>query len=146
MSKKGLFRTHVALVTVVSEWVDGEPVLVANTVWTKGNLQPYKQGISIELTEAGYRYNDWRILYLKDMPVFSVEDAPQLSYFVVNEEWYLIQSKQNWTTQAKGAKHYKLIGQKTPKPDFVNMTMTIGELAQDFENAINELDQATKLL
>lgn len=135
MSKKGLFRTHVAIVKGT------------NVVWTKGNLQPYKQGISMELADAGYRYNDWRILYLKDMPVYSIEEElSQLGYFVVDGEWYLIQSKQNWATQAKGAKHYKLIGQKTAKSDLVNMTMTIGELAQDFENAINELDQATKLL
>lgn len=135
MSKKGLFRTHVAL-------VKGSDV-----VWTKGSLQPYKQGVSVELTEAGYRYNDWRILYLKDFPDFPFDGGiTQNSYFVVDGEWYLVQSKQNWSTQAKGAKHYKLIGQKTEKSDSIATPLPIGKLAQDFENAINELDQATKLL
>ena len=135
MSKKGLFRTHVAL-------VKGSDV-----VWTKGSLQPYKQGVSVELTEAGYRYNDWRILYLGDFPNFPFNGGiTQNIYFVVDGEWYLVQSKQNWSTQAKGVKHYKLIGQKTEKSSSIATPLPIGKLAQNFENAVNELDQATKLL
>lgn len=151
MSKKGLYRNHVAFVTVGSEWVDGESVpTMSNVVWTKGNLQPYKQGITVVTTSAGDRYSDWRTLYVKNMPKLvghgGEYEPVGIKYFVYDNTWYKITSEQDWTLQAKGVKHYKIIAQKTTKPDGVALPQPIGRLAQEFETVITELKQTTKLL
>ena len=146
MSKKALYRNHVALVNVTSGWVDGEPTSELNqVVWTKGNIQPFKLGLSITDTDAGVRFKDWRTLYLKDMPL-AAGSFQSISYFVYNNVWYRIESEQDWSIQARGVKHYKIIGQMTAKPDGITTPVPLGKITQDFENAINELSQATKLI
>jgi len=151
MSRKGLFRTHVAFVAIGAVFVDGESVpTMSNVVWTKGNLQPFKQGITIVTTEVGDRFKDWRTLYVKKMPeIVGSNDEyapPVITYFVYNNSWYKISSEQDWTIQGRGVKHYKIIAQKSVKPDGVELPQAIGEIAQDFEIAIAELNQTTKLL
>ena len=151
MSRKALYREHVAFVVIGTSWQDGESVpTMSNVVWTKGNLQPYKQGITVATTEAGDRYKDWRTLYVKDLPKvvgeggeYSVEST---TYFVYNNAWYKVISKQDWSNQARGVKHYKITAIKTPKPDGVTLPEPVGKLTQNFEIAIEELKQATKLI
>ena len=69
MSKKALYRTNVAIVETYSGWVDGESATwVSPIAWTKGNLQPYKQGVMSSIDEAGVMFKDWRVLYIKTLP------------------------------------------------------------------------------
>lgn len=151
MSRKGLYRTHVAFVAIGGVYEDGEVVpTMSNIVWTKGNLQPYKQGITSVTTSAGDVFKDWRTLYVKKKPeLVGANDEyaiPVITYFVYNNTWYKISSEQDWTIQGRGAKHYKIIAQKSTKPDGVELPQPIGRIAQDFEIAIAELKQSTKLL
>ena len=151
MSRKALYRQHVAFVVIGASWQDGESVpTMSNVVWTKGNLQPYKQGITVVTTEAGDRYKDWRTLYVKDLPKLVGEGGEYFveptTYFVYNNTWYKVISKQDWSNQARGVKHYEITAIKTPKPDGVTLPKPIGKTTQNFEIAIEELKQATKLI
>lgn len=151
MSRKALYREHVAFVAIDAVWIDGESVTtMSNVVWTKGNLQPYKQGITVVTTVAGDEYKDLRTLYVKDLPKLvgaGGEYAPTATiYFVYNNAWYKVMSEQDWTNQAKGVKHYKITAQKTTKPDGVILPEPVGKITQKFEIAIEELKQATNLL
>lgn len=151
MSRKGLYRTHVAFVVEQGEFIDGgKNSDTPNIVWTKGNLQPYKQGVTSVLEPSGNIFRDWRILYVKKLPQLvgsgGEYSVSQVKYFVYNNKWYKITSEQDWTMQGRGAKHYKIIAQKTTPPDGIKLPQPVGKLAQDFETAVAELKQSTKLL
>lgn len=151
MSRKSLYRTHVAFVVIQGEFVDGgDDPYKANIVWTKGNLQPYKQGVTTTLEPSGNVFKDWRILYVKKIPELvgagGEYSVPQVMYFVYDNKWYKITSEQDWTLQGRGAKHYKIIAQKTGKPEGISLPQPVGKLAQNFETAVAELKQSTKLL
>ena len=152
MSKKALYRIDVAFIQAYSAFSDGESVTsYTDTVWTKGNIQPYKQGFTVESTEAGYRYNDWRVLYVKEFPDFDLSsvlpDAELFRTYVYYEgNWYYVQSDQDWSTQARGVKHRKLIIEKTLAPEGIATPTPFNNLVEDFENAINELEQASTLI
>jgi len=152
MSKKALFRTDVAMINQYSAYNDGEGVISYTPImWTKGNLQPYKQGFTIDQTEAGYRYNDWRVLYIKQLPPFdtsAILEGATLTktYIYYDGAWYYAQSTQDWSIQARGVKHFKLIVEKTLAPEGIATPTPFNNLVEDFENAINELEQASTLI
>lgn len=151
MSRKSLYRTHVAFVVEQGEFVDGgDDPYKANIVWAKGNLQPYKQGITTSLEPEGNVFKDWRILYVKKIPELvgagGEYEVLRVKYFVYDNKWYKITSEQDWTLQGRGAKHYKIIAQKTGKPEGIKLPQPVGKLAQNFETAVAELKQSTKLL
>lgn len=152
MSKKALYRIDVAFMQAYSIYSDGESVTsYTDVVWTKGNIQPYKQGLTVESVDAGYRYNDWRVLYIREMPEFDLSNLlpntePSRVYVYYEGNWYYIQSDQDWSTQARGVKHRKLLIEKTQPPEGVATPTPFNNLVEDFENAINELEQASTLI
>ena len=150
MSKKALYRTNVAIVETYSGWVDGESATwVSSIAWTKGNLQPYKQGIMQSIDEAGLQFTDWRVLYIKKLPVVDYSTKPgnltqkSKTYFYYEGGWYDVQGNQDWTMQARGVKHYKLLAVKSKQP----LASLVGELTptttlvENLECAVNELAQ-----
>ena len=150
MSKKALYRTNVAIVETYSGWVDGESVTwVSPIAWTKGNLQPYKQGIMQSISEAGIQFTDWRVLYIKTLPVADYSTKPSdltqkgKAYFYYEGVWYDIQGNQDWTIQAKGVKHYKLLAVKSKQPpeSLVGELTPTANLVEDLEYTVNELTQ-----
>ena len=155
MSKKALFRTNVAIVETYSGWVDGESVTwVSPIAWIKGNLQPYKQGIMQSISEAGIQFTDWRVLYVKTLPVFDYSTKPSTmtqkgkTYFYYEGVWYDVQGEQDWTIQAKGVKHYKLLAIKSKQPpaSLVGELTPTATLVEDLEYAVNELTQVNNIV
>ena len=150
MSIKGLFRTNVAIVKTYGTMVDGEPVLwVSPIAWTKGNLQPYKQGIMQSIDEVGIHFSDWRVLYIKSFPVIDYSTKPSVitqkgkTYFYYEGGWYDVQGEQDWTMQARGVKHYKLLAVKSKEPpaNLVGELTPTATLVENLEYAVNELAQ-----
>ena len=150
MSTKALFRTNVAVVGTYSGWVDGESATwVSPIAWTKGNLQPYKQGIMQSVSEAGIQFTDWRVLYIKTIPVIDYSTKPSdliqkgKTYFYYEGSWYDVQGEQDWTMQARGVKHYKLLAVKSKMPpaNLVGELTPTANLVEDLEYAVNELTQ-----
>lgn len=155
MSKKALFRTNVAIVETYSGWVDGEPIeWVSPIAWTKGNLQPYKQGIMQSISEAGIQFTDWRVLYIKSLPVLDYSTKPSgmtqkgKTYFYYKGVWYDVQGNQDWTIQAKGVKHYKLLAVKSKQPpsSLVGELTPTANLVEDLEYTVNELTQVNNIV
>ena len=155
MSKKALYRTNVAIVETYSGWVDGESVTwVSPIAWTKGNLQPYKQGIMQSISEAGIQFTDWRVLYIKTTPIIDLSTKPNgltqknKTYFYYEGVWYDVQGNQNWTIQAKGVKHYKLLAVKSKQPpsSLVGELTPTANLVEDLEYIVNELTQVNNIV
>lgn len=138
MIRRGLFRSHIAFVDVADN-------KVTKTLWSKGSVQPYKRGVVLEFTDAGFRYKDWITLYVKEVPPAPV-DGNTLRYFTDDGKWYRFESVEDWTTQSRGVKYYKITAQKVDKPSGVLNVQPIGEITTNFEIVINELNQATKLI
>ena len=150
MSTKALYRTNVAVVETYSGWVDGESVTwVSPIAWTKGNLQPYKQGIMQSISEAGIQFTDWRVLYIKSLPLIDLSTKPSgltqknKTYFYYGGVWYDVQGNQDWIIQARGVKHYKLLAIKSKQPpsSLVGELTPTANLVEDLEYAVNELAQ-----
>ena len=150
MSKKALYRTNVAIVETYSGWVDGESATwVSPIAWTKGNLQPYKQGIMQSISEAGIQFTDWRVLYIKSFPEVDYSTRPSVitqkgkTYFYYEGVWYDVQGNQDWTIQARGVKHYKLLAVKSKEPpaSLVGELTPTANLVENLEYAVNELAQ-----
>ena len=150
MSKKALYRTNVAIVETYSGWVDGESATwVSPIAWTKGNLQPYKQGIMQSIDEAGLQFTDWRVLYIKSFPVVDYSTKPSettqksKTYFYYEGGWYDVQGEQDWAMQARGVKHHKLLAVKSKEPpsNLVGELTPTANLVENLEYAVNELAQ-----
>lgn len=153
MSIKAFYRQHVAFMESYSHYKDGEPVTTSTPpVWGKGNLQPWKQGIVTETVDAGVFFRDFKVLYVKHKPLFDLTGIPEkstklASYFYVDGVWYLYKAEQDWSTQAQGVKHWKVLGVKNssntnPFPD----PIPVADLVQRLENQVNELEQLTPIL
>ena len=154
MSIKALFRTDVAFVETYSYSFEGNFLTWVTPIgWTKGNLQPYKQGIMTDLTNAGLVFTDWRVLYIKNKPELDYTDRPTnadlqkgLTYFYYGGAWYAVTGDQDWRMQARGVKHYKLLAVKakdTPYGLDANPT-PVANLVDDFEQVVIELEQVNK--
>ena len=155
MSTKALFRTNVAIVETYSGWVDGESATwVSPIAWTKGNLQPYKQGIMQSISEAGIQFTDWRVLYIKTIPVIDYSTKPSdliqkgKTYFYYEGSWYDVQGEQDWTIQARGVKHYKLLAIKSKEPpaSLVGELTPTATLVENLELTVNELTQVNNTI
>ena len=154
MSVKALFRTDVAFVETYSYWFEGNSVIwVTPIAWTKGNLQPYKQGIMTDLTNAGLVFTDWRVLYIKNKPNLDYTNRPTdptlakgLTYFYYGGSWYAVTGDQDWRMQARGVKHYKLLAVKSKDtPDGLDANpKPVADLVDDFEQVVIELEQVNK--
>ena len=151
MSKKGLYRTDVAYMENYNSWDDGEAVTIySEPTWIKGNIQPWRQGITNELIDAGFRFKDWRVLYTRGKPIATYtqpipSDAIKGVTNVYYEgAWYNVVSEQDWSTQAKGVKHYELILERLDSPPSgVPNPVPVNNLVRDFERAVQELKQTT---
>ena len=150
MSKKGLYRTDVALLQSYSRLVDGETVKTFSEVlWTKGNVQPWRQGIVFDLGQEGIRFNDYRVLYTRNMPPFPpkpVGTTKSLTHVYIDGRWYVVDGEQDYTTQAKGYKHYKLLLMKSPKPEGIPDPVPVSNLVSDFQRVVEELKQTSIIL
>ena len=155
MSIKGLYRTNVAIVRTYGTMTDGEPVLwVSPIAWTKGNLQPYKQGVMTSVNEAGVVFKDWRVLYIKSFPEIDYSTRPSVltqkgkTYFYYEGSWYDVQGEQDWTMQARGVKHHKLLAVKSKMPpsSLVGELTPTATLVEDLEYTVNELTQVNNTI
>lgn len=154
MSIKQFYRTNVAFVELYTIYVDGEPVnTYTPPVWTKGNLQPFKQGTMVGTT-AEYLtvFTDWKTLYVKNKPETDRTGVPPTAqfggtYFYYDGQWYSFTAEQNWTTAGRGVKHWKVLA-FTAKDigDEILPPVPIADLVENFESVVSELNQSIPLI
>lgn len=147
MSKKALYRNRVAILDTYQKTSSSQGQLFwsPEILWTKGNVQPYKAGIEGSVSPDGVFFSDWRVLYVKELPPFDLSKKPvgyekARSYYWYEGNWYFIQSKQEWETQARGVKHLTLIGELTG--DFLDAPpdlTPLSKLVNSFERVTKEL-------
>lgn len=156
MSIAAFYRTFVPFVRAYSYFDNdtGNNVDVETPpTWVKVNLQPFKQGIQLDVTQTGNIYKNWKTAYARTIPVYDLENIPPQAtlngeYFFYNGQWFAVTADQDWTTAGRAPKHYKYLaiaqtGQGSiqwPEP------VPFGQLVENFEAVIRELHQLTPLV
>lgn len=154
MSIKQFYRTNVAFVELYSYWEDGESInSYTNPVWTKGNLQPFKQGNMVGTTDDYLTvFTDWKVLYVKTRPVTDKTGVPPqavygATYFFYNGDWYIFTADQDWTTAGRGVKHWKILAFTADAiTDDLPEPIPIADLVENFESVVSELNQTIPLI
>ena len=160
MSIEAFYSTHIVMVQQYSYWEGGRAKEGwSELAYTKGNIQPWKKGESIQNNQLGVLlFNDTQVAYVKSVPEFEFtppvgvqEVTPTFTYVWLPDEqkWYTVKQTQNWSRARRGPKHYKLfISYTTPAPDTDPFpTPDIDQASVErFLNETYELEQAAKLI
>lgn len=151
MSIAAFYRTYVPFVKTYGYFVDGRAVEVQTPpTWVKINLQPYKQGIQLDVTQSGNIYKNWKTAYARTIPVYDLSGIPSDAkmngeYFHYKGQWFAVTADQDWTTASRAPKHYKYLaiastGITWPEP------VPLGTLVDEFEAAVREIQQTSIVL
>lgn len=154
MSIAAFYRTYVPFVRTYSYYSEGRNVDVETPpTWVKINLQPFKQGVQLDPAATGNIYKNWKTAYVRAIPVYDLTGIPSNAtmngeYFYFKGQWFAVTADQDWTTAGRAPKHYKYLaiaqtGQgaiQWPEPT------PLGQLVEDFEAVIRELQQLTPLV
>ena len=160
MSIEAFYSTHIVMVQQYSYWESGRAETgLSEMAYTKGNIQPWKKGESIQNNATGVLlFTDTQVAYVKSVPEFEFtppvgaqEVTPTFTYVWIPDEqkWYTVKQTQNWSRARRGPKHYKLfIGYTTPAPGIETPpTPDIDQASvEQFLNETYELEQAAKLV
>lgn len=160
MSIEAFYSTHIVMVQQYSYWEGGRSKTgESELTYTKGNIQPWKKGESIQNNEIGILlFTDTQVAYVKTLPEFEFnlpEGAEQVTatftfvWLPDEQKWYTVRQTQNWSRARRGPKHYKLfIGFITPAPGIeLPPTPDIDQASVErFLNETYELEQAAKLI
>lgn len=160
MSIEAFYSTHIVMVQQYTYWESGRSKTgLSDMTYTKGNIQPWKKGESIQNNDTGVLlFTDTQVAYVKSVPEFEFtppvgaqEVTPTFTYVWLPDEqkWYTVKQTQNWSRARRGPKHYKLfIGYTTPAPGIETpATPDIDQASVErFLNETYELEQAAKLV
>lgn len=160
MSIEAFYSTHIVMVQQYSYWEGGRSKTgESELAYTKGNIQPWKKGESIQNNEIGILlFTDTQVAYVRNLPEFvfnipegATEVSPTFMYAWLPDEqkWYTVKQAQNWSRARRGPKHYKLFLSYTePAPDSDPLpTPDIDQASVErFLNETYELEQAAKLI
>lgn len=154
MSIAAFYRSYIPLVATYTILSEGRQVLYYTPPqWMKCNMQPFKQGFMTELTEVGNIWRDWKVLYMRQQPVFDLTDIPEeASYSSTHAyyegRWYAITATQDWSTAGRAPKHlkYLAVAVKTPDAPEIPVPVPLGTLVDRFEAAVRELQQVTDIV
>lgn len=160
MSIEAFYSTHIVMVQQYSYWEGGRSETgVSELAYTKGNIQPWKKGESIQNNTSGILlFTDTQVAYVKSMPEFEF-DFPEgatdvtitFTYVWLPDEqkWYTVKQTQNWSRARRGPKHYKLFLSYTDPAPGIELPPTpdIDQASVErFLNETYELEQAAKLI
>ena len=151
MSIAAFYRTHIPFMEIYSYYVDGRAQFwFTSPTWTKGNLQPFKQGLMGSLDEVGTIWTDWKTLYVRKLPEFDYTERPQDAGYLrtvvyIAGRWYEVTATQDWTTAGRAPKHkkYLAVATKVPEGEVWPEPVPMASLVASFEAAVRELQQTT---
>lgn len=150
MSIAAFYRQWVPFISEYS--LANNPDIKSEIVWVKGNVQPFKKGQLLDYTEYGIIIKNYRTLYTRLEPKYSVP-IPEgyrktRDLFFHKGRWYATNSYEDFTTSSRAPKHLKWMGvalsdsaqEEYPQP------IPFGELVSSFEEVVRELEQLTPLV
>lgn len=126
-------------------------------VYSKANMQPWRQGYAIENDIGGFYFAGYEVLFMKENITYDLTDLPMeidpdqefREYAYVDGQWYLVEDTQSWTRGSRRGKHYKkfiltnwTIQSDIPKEYRVAPT-PLASLTDNFGEAVRELQQTT---
>lgn len=158
MSIAAFYRTELPMTQAWSYYKDGKAQTFFSPIeYTKGNVQPWKEGEKVNNPAGGVYFSEYSIVYLKNIPVFEVpvipgaQDIQQGStYIFIDNRWNTITGKQNWRRAGKGPKHWKIQTVAMPTQTPENQIPPTPEISmrtvESFQNETYELEQVINTL
>jgi len=125
----------------------------------KGNIQPWKEGMGqFNSGGGGFVFEDFNLLYTKSDVTFEEPDgipptATNITFFqwwfFHNGKWYFVKGDEDWSYAGRQPKHHKYYGQYLSGQediiDDVGVPIPLGELVDQFQNVVSELNQVSNL-
>lgn len=157
MSIAAFYRTWVPVVPRYTYFQDGDSVEVFGpTVYFKGNIQPWKSGLNLDISQVGIVFSDFLRFYSKQKVTFvtppEVNPDPGVTVAVVwwfwfKGRWYNTQGEQDWSVAGRAPKHFQYLGKFTSndQPE-VGEPTPFPELVDAFALVVSELHQLTPLV
>lgn len=154
MSIAAFYRTYVPFVRTYSYYDEGDNVEVQTPpTWVKINLQPFKQGIQLDVTQTGNIYKNWKTAYARTIPVYDLSGIPSGAtmngeYFYYKGQWFAVTADQDWTTPGRAPKHYKYLAIASTGQGAITWPepVPLGTLVDEFEAAVREIQQTSIVL
>lgn len=154
MSIAAFYRTYIPFIEIHSFYSGGKAQFwLSPPTWVKGNLQPFKQGLMMNMADVGAIYTDWKTLYVRKTPEFDLTGRPEQAEYLravvyINGRWFDVTATQDWTTAGRAPKHYKYIAVATTVPDgeVWPEPVPLASLVARFESAVRELQQTTVIV
>ena len=146
MSIAAFYRTWVPVVPRYTYFSEGDDVTTYGpTVYFKGNIQPWKSGLNLDITQVGIVFSDFLRFYSKGKvtfvrPVGVPADAALVWWFWFKGRWYNTQGEQDWSVAGRAPKHFQYlgkfasndqpaVGEPTPMPELVDaFALVVAEL------------------
>lgn len=119
MSIAAFFRTSLPCVQAYSYQLSGRPVTVyTEVVYTSGNVQPMKQGYTLNMNDNSlFYFTNYQTIYTKIPPLLPYPAGtlppgatlltPGKFYIWYKKKWYVKTGDQDWTEAGRAPKHYK---------------------------------------
>ena len=154
MSIAAFYRTYVPFVESYAYYESGREVESQTPpTWVKVNVQPYKQGLQLDLEQTGIIFSNWKTVYARSIPVFDRENIPQNAtltgtYAYIQGRWFAVTATQDWTTPGRAPKHYKYLAVASTGQGAITWPepIPLGTLVEDFEKAVREIQQTSAVL
>lgn len=152
MSKIGFYREWLTF-TLRYRYTEGGQQQTGHLpfVYVRGNVQPWKSGLSISVEEIGSFFTGYKVAYVKTVPVWDLDLLPPgasitgTPLFFHKGNWYETIGLQDWTTQAKNPKHTKYLAFRQTGSGAIVLPepVPVAELVDAFERVVSKLHQIT---
>lgn len=153
MSIPAFYRTWVPVVPRYTYNFEGDTVEVFGpTVYYKGNIQPWKSGLNLDITQVGIVFSDFLRFYSKqkvtfERPVGVPDSAALVWWFWFKGRWYNTQGEQDWSVAGRAPKHFQYLGKfNSGDQPAVGEPTPFPELVDAFALIVSELHQLTPLV
>lgn len=156
MSIAAFYRTEIPMVQEWGYYESGTfKKSFSDIVYTKGNVQPWKEGERVNNPAGGVYFSEYTIIYIKEIPEFTTTLPPDIDSLAlvgtrvwIEDRWFNITGTQNWRRAGRGPKHYKLQANYTTGPGIVYPPTpeTSQRTVEALFNETYELEQVLALL
>jgi hypothetical protein len=160
MSIAAFYRNWLPFVITYGTFVEGDFVTVVTPpVFVKGNIQPFKSGTLLTLSEVGIAFKNYRTLYLRNLPPMPElpEGASTVKAYVWLEGntiigapkgWYVVTSSKDYTLAGRAPKHYEMTAlfSASDQPPDTGEPTPLPSLVDEFESIVSELHILTPIV
>lgn len=156
MSIAAFYRTYTPFMGQYSYRIQGRTeTLYSSPIWLKSNIQPFRQGLQLDLEATGTIYTDWKTVYTRQSPVYEpptppagAEDFKFVRHLIyIQGDWYAVTGSQDWRLSGRAPKHLKHLVVTESGSTIAGLPEPIpfATLVAQFESVVRELEQTVNI-